>query len=54
MVSDPGDQSGMRQRRGEQDVVVAPDLGVEGGDCRQKRNLGRVTLRPKYSQISWP
>lgn len=36
MVSDPGDQSGMRQRQGEQDVVVAPDLGVEGGTAGRR------------------
>lgn len=36
MVSDPGDQSGMRQRRGEQDAVVAPDLGVEGGTAGRR------------------
>jgi len=36
MVSDPGDQSGMKQRWGEQDVVVAPDLGVEGGTAGRR------------------
>ena len=38
MVSDPGDQSGMKQRWGEQDVVVAPDLGVEGGTAGRRGN----------------
>lgn len=41
MVSDPGDQSGMRQRRGEQDVVVAPDLGGGGGGLQAEEEPGQ-------------